>query len=173
MKLKREDRIWRAGKMGLACLRNIAYHRAGSGVVQRGMGGSFWLDAHGNFYFIAVLHWCKLFGDPKSGLYWDKVIEEPDVFYRRMLKHVKISQTEFEDYKTEIRKFRDKYVAHLDDELPPKFPKLEVMRKTASFLYDYLKQKDGRWILPPSAPETSAKHSREMLSEAQATYARL
>jgi hypothetical protein len=51
-------------------MRNLAFHRAGRDIeVQRKLldrrhrQGGFWREAHGNFFDISVLDWCKMFAD--------------------------------------------------------------------------------------------------------------
>jgi len=71
------------------------------------------VNVNGNFLDICVLEWCKLFGDPCGKHYWGKIISDRMGFFQGLLNELKMSESEFNAYVTEMRAYRDKYVAHL------------------------------------------------------------
>jgi hypothetical protein len=53
---------------------------------------SFWRQVNGNFFDMAVLDWCKLFGDQKQTPlkrvgehHWRRVVSDPEMFEARLL----------------------------------------------------------------------------------------
>jgi len=87
---------------------------------------------------ICVLEWCKLFADPRGKHFYKKVVSDPTAFSRGLHQKLRISEQEFLAYVTEVREYRDKFVAHLDLKEVMTPPVLEVIKKSASYLYDFL-----------------------------------
>ena len=106
--------------------RNMAYFRAGWDGPTLMRTDEFWKTINGNCLDIAVLEWCKLFADPKGVHHWSKVVNKPSDFERRLLKDVAMSDQDFAEYIKLVRTYRDKFVAHLDDELVLHPPPLDA-----------------------------------------------
>jgi hypothetical protein len=70
--LPHRDRVRRVVLLCCAFARNVAYYRAGWAdraqplLSELHPHASFWRQVNGNFLDMAVLDWCKLFGDPKE-----------------------------------------------------------------------------------------------------------
>ena len=97
----------------------------------------FWIGVNGNFLDIAVLEWCKLF-DRQGKHFWGKVVSDQNVFLRGLLERLGLSDVEFEKYVRQVRVYRDKFLAHLDDEERMEIPFLQTALDSACYLYDYL-----------------------------------
>jgi hypothetical protein len=119
----------------------LAFYRAGwrynshSPRVKR----QFWIAAHGSFIDIAVLEWCKLFGKKDGKHHWRKVVEDESAFEAGLYDYLELTPTEFIDYNKSVLNFRDRYVAHLDNELTFFIPFVWPARRSAAYLYNYLK----------------------------------
>lgn len=61
------------------------------------------------------MEWCKLFGDRKGSHCWAKVVTDSSRFKAELLRHLGINTDGFADYVSEMRMYRDKFLAHLDD----------------------------------------------------------
>ena len=97
------------------CVRNSAYYRAGwenKRFIYADI--DFWRNANGNFLDTAVMEWCKLFADCRGKHYWNKVID--DTFLTGMLRSIGFTESEYEEYSQKMRTYRDKFLAHLDEE---------------------------------------------------------
>lgn len=164
-----EVHIWSVGKLSLSCLRNMAFHRAGRYHFVDGLRGSFWNDVHNNFFYVAVLEWCKLFNEGSEEYRWRRVVEAPEEFYRELLDVVGVDGECFTRYEQQIHAFRNGYVAHTNDGTSPTYPDLEPMRKSVSFLFDYVKRTNGKRILRTDVPDAESYWSR-MLEEASTVY---
>jgi hypothetical protein len=91
-----------------------------------------------------VLDWCKLFGDGKAKPggwgkhYWGNVVSDPARFERELLQRLNISNTDFEDYRVEMRTYRDRFVAHLDNDHLAHISGLDLAQRALEFYYDYI-----------------------------------
>ena len=94
--------------------RNLAYYRAGHGRLTSG-SPPFWRTIDGNFLDMAVLEWCKLLGDRTGKHSWAMVVTDRSGFEAGLLAHLRSSEGEFASYIDEIRGYRDKFLAHLDE----------------------------------------------------------
>jgi len=120
------------------CLRNIAFYRAGWKHGRPRVEEQFWINASGNFIDIALLEWSKLFADKKGKHHWSKLPNVPASFLADMCTYLDVSSQEFDAYVDEVRAYRDKFIAHLDEERIMHIPKLRPARKSAEYLYRYL-----------------------------------
>jgi hypothetical protein len=112
--VSKRDRLRRAVLLCAHFSRNLAYYRAGHDRLTNA-SPSFWVTIDGNFLDVAVMEWCKLFGDQKGKHSWAKVVTDPSRFEAELLSHLGISPRELEAYINEMRVYRDKFLAHLDD----------------------------------------------------------
>lgn len=110
--MTRKTRLRRVLIICCHCLRNLSYYRVGWSIFQ----DDFWVTVNGNFMDICVLEWCKVFADSRGGHYWQKVITDPVNFKNGLLQMLSISEQELHAYISEVRKYRDKFIAHLDGE---------------------------------------------------------
>jgi hypothetical protein len=102
--------------------------------------GAFWLEVHGNFVDKCALEWCKLFADRKGEHHWRRVVGEHSRFEAELHAALGVTPAEFNDQITKIKHYRDKFVAHLDQERTMFLPALEVARKAIVFLHERLAQ---------------------------------
>lgn len=133
-------------------MRNIAFYRACWNGQNLRVHNEFWKTVNGNFLDTAVHEWFKAFSDKRSKHHWNKVIPESShaAFEHDLLAHLQLAPMPeyigtkleganlFEQFNDRLRKYRDKFLAHLDDELVANLPVTEPMRKGTEFLFDYL-----------------------------------
>jgi hypothetical protein len=73
-----------------------------------------------------------------------------------MLAHIGATQEDWDDYRETMKKYRDKYIAHWDDDPDgAKRPVLDLAIASAAYLLDYLTLygEDGWWPFPQDAME--------------------
>lgn len=80
------------------------------------------------------------------------------------------SDTNFDTYIKEMRSYRDKFVAHLDDDNTAYIPKLEIARKSASYLYDYLLAHEDKDNCFPDGPQKASSSYQSHLKAGKAVY---
>lgn len=152
MTLLHEQRVRRVAILCCTCMRNIAFYRACWDGHDLRVNNEFWKTVSGNFLDTAVHEWFKAFAHKRSKHHWSKVIPESShaAFEHDLLAHLDLAPMPtyngdelegahpYEQFNDLLRKYRDKFLAHLDDELVANLPVTEPMRKGAEFLFDYL-----------------------------------
>jgi hypothetical protein len=138
--LTERQRVRRVAILCRHCLRNIAFYRAGweRGRVRLRVERQFWMGANGAFLDIAVLEWCKLFTENNGKHHWKAIVADATKFRKGLRASLGFSGGEFEKYARTVLHYRDKFVAHLDDELKMQFPFMWPARRSAAYLYDFL-----------------------------------
>jgi hypothetical protein len=168
--MTRRQRLRRVAIICCHCLRNLAFYRVG-----RPGGGlvfkeHFWINVNNNFLDICVLEWCKVFGDKRGMHYWGKVISDPVSFYNGLLHTLKMTDAQFNIYTTEMRSYRDKFVAHLDSEEIMHIPTLTVTGKSISYLYDYLRAHEDEGNFFIDAPIKASAFYEDRMKEGKSIY---
>ena len=169
--MTRKKYLRRIAILCLHCLRHVAYYRSGRNdngdLIFR---SQFWVAANGNFIDICVLEWCKLFGDKRGKHYWRKGLSDPTAFYNSLLDELGMSEDEFNEYITEMRTYRDRYVAHLD--LDEKFdvPRLDITRKSVLYLYKYLLDIEDEGGYFDDGPRDASHFYEAAFEEGRAVY---
>ena len=134
-----QERIRRVTLICTHTFRNFAFYRAGWKGAELQAKEQFFPTANSGFLDIGYLEWYKLFADQKGSNHWSKVIPASYPFESELLKSLKITQTQFHEYIQAVRKYRDKFIAHLDDERVMHSPLTRTARNSAAFLYDHLR----------------------------------
>lgn len=145
------DRVRRAAILCIHFLRNLAYYRSGwaAQFEQSGSSGAshrvllrkesqFWRTVNGNCLDACILEWCKLFADRNGKHDWRKVVADPVAFFPGMLAHLRMTEANLQTYIDEMRHYRDKFVAHLDEVHVMNIPLLRVSGRSVAYLYTEL-----------------------------------
>jgi hypothetical protein len=148
----------------------MAFYRAGWRKRKPIFKGQFLANANGNFLNTCVLEWCKLFGDSRAQHYWKKVISDPEEFFNGLLKKLKTTETDLDNYVKEVRTYRDKFVAHLDSEEVMYPPKLDVIKMSVTYLYGYLLKNEDEEDFFPDAPTNATVFYKRFLVEGKKAY---
>ncbi|VVE56741.1 hypothetical protein PAQ31011_05137 [Pandoraea aquatica] len=130
------------------CVRNIAYYRVGF-VGEDGTGSlkqpsQFGATVNGDLLDIAVLEWCKLFADRNARHHWKRFVRADDdqkQFLSGLLAATGISLEDWKRYLDQMRVYRDKFVAHLDDQQVMNIPTLDGALSSTFFLYENVRAK--------------------------------
>jgi len=149
MTMSRRDRLRRVIILCRNFAVNLAYYRVGrrpehlplQDYAQR---GNFWRAANGNFIDMSVLEWCKLFADPQGKHHWNKIVSDPVGFKRELLNHLGIDEAAFQAEIEAMRKYRDKFLAHLDSENVMQIPVLDVAKNAVWFYHSYIVQHEAQ-----------------------------
>jgi len=99
------------------------------------VSAQYWITVTSNCLDISVLEWCKLFADQKDPHHWGNIVSDRDDFERLMYKRLRIAPGYFEAYRLAIRRYRDKFLAHLDSELVMEIPNLDLAMSASSIYY--------------------------------------
>ncbi len=126
--------------------RNIAFHQAGIRKSNNAFKIYFWIIANGNFAEIAILEFCKLFGSKNDKMMWANIVTNKEDFKKNIEVETELKFSEFEEYVKEVKKYRDKYLSHFDEEV--KLPSLEIAKKCVFLYYNYVISLEGEGGFP-------------------------
>lgn len=135
--LTKRERLRRVILLCCHFTRNLAYYRAGHGRLTGGNYSQILATIDGNFLDMAVIEWCKLFGDRNGRHFWAKVVND-QAFEGAILTHLGQSADQFAGYIEEMREYRDKFLAHLDDQRVMNIPKLDRAKEAVEFYHGYV-----------------------------------
>ncbi len=190
MSLSPTQRVLGVQRLSVHFVRNLAFHRAARDAEKKRTTPNemFWRLIDGDFIDVAVLDWCKLLGEkpyallkrpPKSpSKYgWEHVVsvtmhEDSSKFRVAMLQHLEMNESEFEKHRIQVRVFRDKFVAHLDDQDEYVVPNFDVPLKAAIFLFEYVTSWAQTERLKVFAGGLEKEYEK-ILSGARETYGKL
>jgi hypothetical protein len=170
--MKHPERLRRVALLCCHCLRNIAFYRAGWQHGQLRIPRQFWIGSNGNALNIAVLDWCKLFAERKGEHHWTRVVSDHGAFLNGLCEALGMSETEFHAYALSTLRYRNKFVAHLDEERIMHIPLTRVLRKSSSFLYNHLRADALHSLNLPDAPATATNHYAFMYRQAIQEHAK-
>ncbi len=161
-----------AGKICCHFSRNLAFYQSWFDSGQPFKDKQFWISANGNFLDIAVLEWCKLFADKRGRHHFSKVLASPETFKSELLDKLELPENKFKEYVEEVKHYRDKFIAHLDNENVMCIPQMRVALSSVEFLYErILEQEVGRATFR-DAPASAAAVYQSFLQEGLATFAK-
>ena len=161
--------------------RNVAYYRIGyvneNGTGELKQATQLGATINGNMLDIAVLEWCKLFADRNARHSWRRIVrtdEEQSQFLTHLSRNVGVSTNDWKRYLDVMRVYRDKFVAHLDEENVMNIPNLETALRGVFFLYQYMvaRTPDGILNMPHRSilPSDLSSYYVECESEARVSY---
>jgi hypothetical protein len=99
---------------------------------------NFWRHAHNNFIDICVLDWCKIFADQRAVHHWRKIVTDPAKFEADLLAHLNLTPDDFQQLIGNVRFYRDKFVAHLDEHNTVDVPTLDLLEKALGFYHAHI-----------------------------------
>ncbi len=142
------NKIILIAKLSLHCISNIACYRAGwdetSNPKKLRNNIDFWTRANSNFLDVATLNWCILFADQKGKHHWLKAFKTKDNLVNGLYQSIAMTESAFNDELLKVKRYRDKYLAHLDNPAPAPlfYPKTEFMLKSAKHIFETLKSNE-------------------------------
>jgi hypothetical protein len=117
------------------------------------------------------LDWCKLFADRKH--HWRRVVDDPQRFEADLYQTVGVTPAEFAAAVEKITRYRDKFVAHLDNDRTMILPALEEARKAVVFLHERLGQQVANrdeWRGLPHSPKELEGVFTRATQQAESVY---
>ena len=142
--LTRRERLRRTAHLCGHCIRNLAYYRAGrdSGNPRFKNDSRLHRTINGNFLDFMVLEWLKLFvaGEQHA---WQNVVKDQAQFLSGLLTHLNCNEAQLSDFISEMRTYRDKFIAHLDARREMNIPVLDKAKESALYYHRYLLQHEN------------------------------
>ena len=168
--MDREIRLRRCLLICCQFARNLAYHRARHSANQL-IDGEFWISVDANFIDIAVLEWCKVLGDYRAQHEFNNIFQNPQFFLCNLLEYININNEDWIAYVSKVRRYRDKFLAHLDSDGEMCIPELETALKAAQFYYDWIVCNEFNQFDLKNLPATLTGYYSDRFVEARQVYA--
>jgi hypothetical protein len=111
------------------------------------------------------MEWCKLFADIRGKHHWSKLISDKDLFSRGLLNNLNISEESFSQYIAGLKKYRDKFIAHLDQENIANIPVIKLAEESTIYLYNYIIDNEDKDYCTPEAPKDPRAFFNQFLEE--------
>jgi hypothetical protein len=166
-------RIERQRRVLLLCChfsRNLAYYRAAKRGRTPRIDTPFWRTVSNNNYDLCVLEWCNLFADRKDAHHWSNVLKDAGTFERELRGRLVLSAKDFDYYLAAMRRYRDKFVAHLDSDRVMSLPKLDIAARAVAIYYDRMVSGEVSRRTALSFPEDMDHFRRACREEAADIY---
>lgn len=151
-------------------IRNAAYYRAFNAAPAIRRREQFWRTLNGNFIDICMLEWCKLFGDLRAQHHWSKSITDSNAFLAGLYEHMSLSEASFEAYRLQVREYRDKFVAHLDELNQTRIPDIQPALDSVRYLYQHLLENEDDISAFHDAPRSANARYQEHLNEGRIAH---
>ena len=164
------ERLRCAGILCCHCLRNIAFYHSWDKSGKPFSNDQFWINVNGNFLDIAVLEWCKLFADTRGKHQYGKVVADSAEFLTYALRCLNITTAEFDAYVESMKKYRNKFVAHLDELNTMDIPSLGIAEKITKLLYQQLLAQESKTNTFYDAPPCAAKLYKDFVTDGTQAY---
>ena len=144
--MPREQRLRRVMICSCAIIRNVAYYTGGWRDGRPIFASNIDRTINGNFMDMAVLEWCKLFGEPRhEPQHWQRVltdIEQRREFKQGLFGALRLKSAEWNAHAHGCIRYRSDFVAHLGSEPNMQTPLLNPLWQSAAFYYEFLRSRE-------------------------------
>jgi hypothetical protein len=148
--------------------RNLAYYRTGHDRLSGGSYSQILATIDGNFLDMGVIEWCKLLGDKKGRHFWGNVVSDHQAFEADLLKHLGQTSDQFASYVEEMREYRDKFLAHLDDGHVMNIPNLDRAKAAVEFYHGHVVRNEASANDLAGLPTELVDYNQQCVDEALA-----
>ena len=149
--MPRKDRLRRVVILCRDFARNLAYYRVGQRDEHRSLfdpaknaSATFWRVTNSNCIDVCVLEWCKLFADKNGKHYWGRIVTDHDGFQAALLGHLELEAAAFHEEIEAMRRYRDKFLAHLDSDYTMNIPTLEIAKRAVWFYHAHIVAREAK-----------------------------
>jgi hypothetical protein len=180
--LPHRDQVRRVVLLCCSFVQNVAFYRAAVAdrtapiLSDHHPETAFLRRAINNFLDVAVLDWCKLFGNQRMEKHhWRRVVSDAPSFEQALFRELGTNADAFEELVGKMLSYRNRFLAHLDDDLMMDIPELDQTHKAVVFYHRHIVQHEarpGELVGLPNAGEL-AHGFAESTDEAMRAYRKL
>ena len=125
---------------------------------------------NGSLLDLCLLEWCKLFTDLRGKQFWKRIVDDPDAFKDGLFKEISVNEDDWTKYLRKVKRYRDKFVAHLDSDKFMNLPDLDIAFKSIEYYFRYLGDlPEGNEVLA-GFPSDLALYYEQCLREGRKEY---
>ena len=179
--LTRREKLRRTLLLCCHCSRNIAYYRVGWSIDpatrkrQLIFEDQFEITVNGNFIDIAVLEWCKLYGESKrEPHHWQRILETTEKqkhFGKQLHSYLGCTRKEWKDLRNKALTYRNEFVAHLGEKRQGDLPFLSYILTSAFYYHEYLIEHENNGHTYRDLPHDPRQYFQDYEAEANQRYA--
>jgi hypothetical protein len=147
--------------------RNVAHHRSLNSF-RDDFNQTYWILISNNFLDVAILEWCKVFGSTSDATHWTSNVLDRAAFRTGLLEKLKVTKDEWIAYRERVKTYRDKVIAHYDNNSTViDHPDFCLALKACFYYYDMLISQLKRGSISTSYPESLDDYYEESLAQAK------
>jgi hypothetical protein len=147
-------------------VRNVAYYRSLE-PLKDDFNQNYWIHIFNNFFDIAVLEWCKVFGSRAEGTHWSNYVKDQEVFRKGLLGKIGMSEAAWQIYWESIKNYRDELLAHHQSSSKvSSYPELGHML-TACYYYYGILIKELRALKVYDYPDNLEEYFEKSFAQAE------
>jgi len=166
--MDRRTRLQRTSVLCQHTLRNLAYLEAMAECQESWEHAEFWIAAHNNFLDVGILEWCKLFAESTGKHYWAQSISDHPAFLVELVQATGKSDSEFSEYRDGLRRYRNRFLAHLDEDNVYRLPRMTAAVSSTKLLLTWLVEKEDNCDALPTDHVTGEVFYVHVLEHARA-----
>lgn len=107
-----------------------------------GVNNLFWITTCNAHYYMAVVTWCKIFGNWKEDTHWsNNSFNDKQEFLNILFNRQHINSEIWGEYREGMKALRDKYIAHRDLRTKVNVVSLELAYQSVLILNEWIRSK--------------------------------
>jgi hypothetical protein len=110
--------------------------------------------------------------DTKAPHHWEKIVKNKKEFKIGLLSYLETDSEKFVDYLTEVRAYRDKFIAHLDSDEIMQIPKMDWAYKSVLYYFGEIIEELQMESMHRGIPTDLNLYYLASLNEAKVVYNR-
>jgi hypothetical protein len=120
-------------------IRNVAFYRS-LNKYKDNFNQNYWIQIYNNFFDVAVLEWCKVFGTDSEPTHWKTIVQDHKAFRNGLLSSIGLNEQGWSDFWKSVNSYRNNIIAHFRRIPSLSNPSLDVIIKSTFYYYEWLQQ---------------------------------
>ncbi len=109
---------------------------------------NYWIQIFNNFFDMAVLEWCKVFGTDSEPTHWKTIVNDHASFRKSLLSCIGLDESGWSKYWREVKDYRNNIITHFKKIPDLHYPSLDVIINSTFYYYGWLQTElDKRGII--------------------------
>lgn len=101
---------------------------------------NYWIQIYNNFFDVAVLEWCKIFGTDSEPTHWKTIVKDHQAFRNGLLSSIGLDEQGWSNFWQSVNSYRNNIIAHFKRISGLSYPSLDVIIKSTFYYYEWLQK---------------------------------